>query len=184
MREKYQNTYRTQTARALWHNYDGGVYFITICTLNHVHYFGEIINHEMRLSTLGKYAQTCWEAIPFHFPHVETPLFVIMPNHIHGILIIKNPHTKKKESPSHNSHNEFGPQSLNLASVMRGFKAGVTKFAKMNGIIFAWQPRFYDRIIRNLEEWSLIATYIENNVGRWDMDKYNEKSEKENIDNP
>ena len=73
---------------------------------------------------------------------------------------------------------------MNLASVIRGFKAGVTKFAKMNGITFAWQPRFYDRIIRNLEEWNLIATYIENNVGQWDMDKYNEESDKNITDKP
>ena len=184
MRDKYQNTYRTQTARASWHNYNGGVYFITICTLKHIHYFGEIINHEMRLSTLGEYAQTCWKTIRMHFPHVETPLFVIMPNHIHGILIIKDPLVDKKETSGHISLNEFGPQSLNLASVIRGFKAGVTKYAKINGITFAWQPRFYDHIIRNLEEWNLIATYIENNVGRWDMDKYNEKSMKENMEKP
>lgn len=63
--------------------------------------------------------------------------------------------------------NKFGPQSKNLASVIRGFKIGVTKFANENNIPFAWQPRFYDRIIRNTDEMNRIAEYIEGNVARW-----------------
>ena len=62
---------------------------------------------------------------------------------------------------------------MNLASVIRGFKVGVTKFARKEGMAFAWQPRFYDHIIRNNDDWNRIAEYIENNVGRWDMDKLN-----------
>ena len=55
MADKYQNTYRIQTARASWHNYDGGIYFITICTQDRIHYFGEIMNHKMNLSAIGQW---------------------------------------------------------------------------------------------------------------------------------
>ena len=173
MNDKYQNTYRIQTARAAWHNYAGGVYFITICTKNHIHYFGEILDHKMKLSAIGNYAAQCWESIPKHFPHVSTPLFVVMPNHIHGILIIEDPHQERATIASKRPHNEFGTQSLNLASVIRGFKIGVTKYARKAGLDFSWQPRYYDHIIRNADELNRISLYIENNVGRWDMDKYN-----------
>ena len=173
MEEKFQKTYRIETTRALWHNYDGGIYFITICTHGFRHYFGEIAHHVMNLSPIGESARACLESIPTHFPHVEIPLFVVMPNHIHCILIINNPHLENKTLSSSRLHNEFGPQSKNLASVIRGFKIGVTKAARKLGMDFAWQPRFYDHVIRNLEDWNRVATYIENNVGRWDMDKYN-----------
>lgn len=173
MSEKYQNIFRVQTARASWHNYDGGIYFVTICTRGHRHYFGEVMNHEMHLSAIGECAKKCWEDIPTHFPHVKTPLFVIMPNHIHGILVINDPHLESKTNSSNRPHNEFGPQSMNLASVIRGFKIGVTKFAKESGLSFEWQSRFYDHVIRSLDDWNRIATYIENNVGQWDMDELN-----------
>ena len=173
MADKYQNTYRIQTARASWHNYDGGIYFITICTQDRIHYFGEIMNHKMNLSAIGEWAQKCWENIPTHFPHVEIPSFVVMPNHIHGILVINDPHLDSKTTSSERPHNEFGPQSMNLASVIRGFKIGVTRFAKQSGLSFKWQPRYYDHVIRNLVDWNRIATYIENNVGQWDIDELN-----------
>ena len=173
MADHFQHTYRVQTARAPWHNYDGGVYFITLCTKDFKHYFGEITHHIMNLSPIGGIAKECLEAIPNHFPHVEVPLYVVMPNHIHCILIINDPQTEKKNISSERPHNEYGPQSMNLASVIRGFKVGVTKFARKKGLAFAWQPRFHDHIIRNNDDWNRIAEYIENIVGRWDMDKLN-----------
>lgn len=68
---------------------------------------------------------------------------------------------------------KFGPQSKNLASVVRGFKIGVTKYANDHEISFAWQPRFNDHIIRNVHEMNHIADYIENNIIRWKEDCYN-----------
>ena len=177
MDDKYQNIYKIQTARASWHNYDGGVYFITICTKDFKHYFGRINNHVMNLSRIGEQATKCLIDIPTHFPHVQIPLFVVMPNHIHCILIIKDPKTEAKIVTSNRPLNEFGPQSMNLASVIRGFKIGVTKFARKEGLTFAWQPRYYDHIIRNNDDWNRIADYIVKNVGRWDMDTLNKPKE-------
>jgi REP element-mobilizing transposase RayT len=66
-------------------------YFITICTQHRTCYFGEIINEEMRLSVLGEIAYQCWMEIPLHFPHIHLGAFVVMPNHVHGVIVIDKP---------------------------------------------------------------------------------------------
>ena len=89
---KYQNKYRIASARASWWNYGwNGAYFITICTQNREHFFGEIIKGKMVLSNLGAIADVLWYEIPKHSPVVELGNFVVMPNHIHGILILDKP---------------------------------------------------------------------------------------------
>ncbi|MFH1427014.1 MAG: transposase [Patescibacteria group bacterium] len=67
-----------------------GFYFITICTKNREHFFGKIINYEIHLSDMGNNAEKCWQEIPVHFPDVILDAHIIMPNHIHGIIIIEN----------------------------------------------------------------------------------------------
>ena len=197
--DKFQNKYRIKSARAGWHDYGDGTYFVTICTAHKVHYFGEIADGKMRLSIMGKCADECLQDVSKHFPHVDVPLYVVMPNHIHAVIIIneivetqnfasrdgcaeipsgsretQNFASLQSQSQFQNC-NRFGAQSKNLASIIRGFKIGVTKYAMQHGISFAWQPRFYDHIIRNHHEINRIAEYIENNVARWDLDElYNE----------
>src|SRR5262245_32714711 len=65
-----------------------GAYFVTICTQNRTQIFGEILNGEMALNTLGCIAQNCWVDIPTHFPNVDCDAYVVMPNHVHGIVVI------------------------------------------------------------------------------------------------
>ena len=92
MAEKYQNKYRIKTTRAPWWDYgSNAAYFVTICTKNKVHYFGEVVHGRMQLSDMGKIADDCWLAIPDHFPFVKLGNHVIMPNHTHGIIIIDKP---------------------------------------------------------------------------------------------
>lgn len=86
--DKFKNKYRIPSARAKWHSYDGGLYFITICTKNKQHYFGSIKNSEMHLSKIGQYVNESIEAVTDHYPFAEIPLFVIMPNHLHLIVSI------------------------------------------------------------------------------------------------
>ena len=86
--DKYQNKYRIQTARAVWHDYDGGAYFVTICTAGRAYYFGEIRNGEMILSGIGKIAEAVFTNVSEYYPYAEIPLFVIMPNHVHAIVFI------------------------------------------------------------------------------------------------
>jgi len=96
MAQKYQNKYRIASARAQWWDYGwNGAYYITICTHNREHYFGEIKNGKMILSRTGVIADILWHGIPNHAPFVELGDFVVMPNHIHGILILDKPHVKK-----------------------------------------------------------------------------------------
>jgi len=186
MPEKYQNKYRIPSARAAFWDYSqNGEYFITICTQHRVHYFGEIEYGKMTLSPIGMYAQSCWYEIPQHFPFVELGAFVTMPNHIHGIVIINKPEIKLdgakvemqnfaslQKPPQPPQPNKFGPQSQNLASIVRGYKIGVTKNAHQIHADFQWQSRFHDHIIRNDDEYQRINDYIENNPQNWEKDKF------------
>ena len=86
---KFKNKYRIPSNRLKnWDYGNNAAYFITICTQNREHYFGEIKNGEMQLNELGENATRFWLDIPKHFPFIELGNFVVMPNHTHGILII------------------------------------------------------------------------------------------------
>ena len=171
--EKFKNRFRIPSARATWHNYNAGTYFVTICTQNREHYFGEIQKGEMILSEMGIIAKQCLKDIPSHFQHVKVPLSVVMPNHVHAIVIIDSIYDRPVETQNFASL-QFGPQSKNLASIIRGFKIGVKKYATLNAIPFAWQTRFHDHIVRNTDELNRIATYIQNNVAQWESDRYHD----------
>lgn len=87
--DKYQNKYRIPSARMQGYDYgQNGAYFITICTHNREHYFGSIVNRQMVLNELGLLAEKYWHEIPQHFPFVHLGNFVVMPNHVHGVLVI------------------------------------------------------------------------------------------------
>ena len=90
-----------------------------------------------------------------------------MPNHIHGILFINRPEYNEWNP------NKFGPQSKNLGSVVRGYKAGVKTFAITNQIEFEWQPGYYDHIIKSDEELNRTRQYIINNSMKWQEDRNN-----------
>ncbi|MDR0909812.1 MAG: hypothetical protein LBM77_08615 [Spirochaetaceae bacterium] len=109
--EKYQNKYRIKSARAPWWNYNGnGTYFITICCKNRTPYFGEIQNGRMQLNKYGQIANDCWTAIPEHFKYAELGLFVIMPDHVHGIISIDM-------GDSNYGRNNNDPRNINDACV-------------------------------------------------------------------
>ena len=169
--DKFQNKYRIPSARAPFWDYGWNAsYFVTICTYHQNCYFGDIVNEEMVLSDIGEIAQQCWLQIPEHFPFVKLDVFIIMPNHVHGIVIIDKNDDGRNDEPS--SKNKFGPQSKNLPSIIRGFKIGVTKNARMINKDFAWQAKYYDHIIRNDKSYNNISEYIENNPITWGKDKF------------
>ena len=105
-----------------------------------------------------------------------------MPNHFHAIIIIGrnkyNMHAGSKQkfdamgNENEQGKNRFGPQSKNLASIVRGFKSGVTKQARLVLPGFEWQSRYHDHIIRDHQEYRVIENYIRNNPENWDMDKF------------
>lgn len=89
MMNKFKNKYRGQTFRAQWWDYGwDGAYFITICTKDREHYFGHVANGKMNLNQYGLVTEKIWKEIPDHFPFAKLDEFVIMPNHIHGIVIL------------------------------------------------------------------------------------------------
>ena len=230
-----------KSPRARWHDYTGADYFVTFCTKNRELYFGDVVNGQMVLSEIGKWAKTQIEQTAIiRQNEVTIPIYVVMPNHIHLIVVCSNRvgghtpgsghtpdggHTRfggrtqcvptdptepcrdtsnvselnasESNASANNTPNnatdardltdargtadargaslQFGPQSGNLPSVVRGIKSAVTKYAIEHDIPFAWQPRYHDHIIRNQAEMNRIADYIENNPMRWETDKFYKK---------
>lgn len=197
--EKFQNKYRISSARFSWHDYNGGIYFITICTAGMVHYFGEIEKEIMILSEIGKYVEENLTNITRHYPYCEIPLYVVMPNHIHLIVCIdgENYNSPRRDGACHvaeknvisdnmkDAARDVSPAVKNskmqeiaqkqglLSIVIGGFKSAISRYANLHKIPFGWQARFHDRIIRNQKELNFIAEYIESNVIRWEIDRYN-----------
>jgi putative transposase len=140
---------------------------------------------EMQLSEIGKVAEREWLKTVELRPDMNLELaeFVVMPNHFHGIIMIgenayNNPtgryakgdamHRVSITEPA----NKFGPQSKNIASILRGYKSAITTAARKNQIPFAWQARFHDHIIRSETEYIKVANYIINNPTSWANDKF------------
>lgn len=188
--EKFQNRFRIPSARANWHDYNCGVYFVTICTKNREHYFGEICTGpQMQLSPIGQYAYEQFMNVKSHYPYAEIPLFVIMPDHIHAIVTIDGEndcgdgvhvncrdgvHTVSTDIVNHQMQTIAKCKGL-LSVVVGGLKRAITHYANENNIPFAWQTRFHDRIIRNQDEFDKISDYIEKNVVNWQNDMGNMK---------
>ena len=200
----FKNKYKTESARRVGHDYtSNGWYFITICTKNMKPFFGNITDGKMRLSEIGKIAEEYWQEIPKHFPFTELNEFIIMPNHIHGIIGINcdrrdealprlehDKHSRRRILPDeavprlyggeHPQMSKISPEPKSLSVIIGSFKSIVTKtiHQKFPNINFAWQSRFYDRIIRNDEELDRVRKYIFDNVLKWEFDRNNP----ENVD--
>ena len=150
--------YTRKTPRADFHNYCEGTYFVTICTQDKFHYFGKIIDDKMYLSEIGQIADDALKTLHMHYNYVEVPLYIVMPNHIHAIIRIK-------DAPGC-----IPTQRSALGVVIGGYKQSVTRSARRNGIDFGWQKRYHDHIIRGTNDGNNIADYIETNVIRWTTD--------------
>jgi putative transposase len=99
MTDKFRNKYRIKSARCPnWDYGSNASYFITICTKHREFFFGEIMDGKMQLSEIGKIAGKYWFEIPLHFPFIKLDEFVVMPNHIHGIIIVDKPYSHDKST--------------------------------------------------------------------------------------
>ena len=149
-----------------------GCYFITICTRNQECYFGKIIKEKMKLSTIGKVAKRYWLRIPENYMNVELDEYTIMPNHIHGILIIKN---KCRNTPWHVPTKNLHPLVKNsISSIINHYKGNIKRYCNKNKMeYFEWQSRFFDHIIRNEKSLNKIRQYIIYNPSKWEIDKNN-----------
>jgi len=147
--------------------------------------------YEMQLNDLGKVVEMEWLKTKELRPDMNLELgeYVVMPNHFHAIILIGDNqfntavYENHLDAPVHcgnemndysnnDKKNKFGPQTKNLASVLRGFKSAVTTYARKNNIAFDWQARFHDHIISTNNEYLRIADYIVNNPNSWLEDKF------------
>lgn len=176
MKKDHRN-YRRDTIRAGWWDYAGrGVYFVTINTKGRVRWFGEVIDGVMQLSLLGAIVQMEWLKTFEMRPdmNLSRGAYVVMPDHFHALIGIGenryntgNPKDIEKDKGTGYRAASFGPQRKNLASVIRGFKIGVSKNARHYNPDFAWQSRYYDRIVRDKEAFEAITQYIRENPAKW-----------------
>jgi len=211
-----------------------------------LHYFGEVSNEKMVLNGIGEVVEKFWLEIPKHFPFVKLGEFVIMPNHMHGILIVQKTDAETEVSPSisaekpysssvetlcegsvetlcegsvetlcegsvetlcegsvetlcegsvetlhatslhgnempHSGKNKkmatISPKKGSLGSIIRSYKSAVTTAIRKTGDnAFAWQPRYYDHIIRDRADYKRIEKYIINNPKNWESDRFNDKN--------
>lgn len=181
---KYKNKYRIESTRLpCWNYATPGGYFITICTYQKQCFFGEIIHQTMHLSTVGEIADRLWREIPQRFPNCQIDEFVVMPNHIHGILILRDlpaaqPPAIAVDSVRYNPGGvtgSFNPMRSpnSISNILRWYKSKCKYEIGKICPEFAWQARFYDEIIRNEESRSRIREYIVNNPLKWDDDEQN-----------
>lgn len=187
MSEKFKGKYRIESARLQnWDYASSGLYFITICTADRQHFFGEVEGGVMQLSEIGEIAKKHWCDIPGNFPFADLNEFIVMPNHIHGIIVINSvkdaidgrdainrvstdDHTRIRGGVT-GSNNPM--LSDNLSRIIRWYKGRVTFETRKIHADFMWQPRFHDHIIRNDESYHRIRNYICNNPSTWDEDKF------------
>lgn len=176
-----RNSYRLQNFDYSSTNY----YFVTICTKNHKKYFGRIVRGQLFLNKIGINVKKFWLEIPIHYKDVVLDEFIVMPNHIHGIIFIKSVGIQNSEplrneylkiihksvevqnsEPLHNRYQKIVPRSL--GSIVRGFKIGVTKYCRADTKIKnPWQRNFYDHIIRNDLELEAVRSYIRFNYQKY-----------------
>ncbi|MFA6458282.1 MAG: transposase [Patescibacteria group bacterium] len=194
MVDKFLGKYRIKSTRLRnWDYSADGYYFITICTKNRENFLGEICNKKMFLSPIGKIVQKYWQEIPQHFPNTKLDEFVVMPNHVHGILIIDNWNDKTVETPQWgvstkgvstkgvstnmvktcNPHHNPEWKSGTIGVIINQFKSICTKHAREIRQDFAWQARYHDHIICDDKEHNNIQVYILSNPANWEKDVEN-----------
>jgi len=169
------NTERPERKPIRLNGYDysqDGYYFVTICTKNHEEFFGEIRNGRMRLNHIGTIAAKFWQQIPDHFLFARLDEWVVMPNHVHGILVIEKPFVRRSVGDA-----DLRPlrQKMLLPKIIHGFKSSFTRYVHMIDAEspFAWQRSYHDHIIRNQRSLDHIREYIHWNPMNWDRDRNN-----------
>ena len=184
---QFRAKYRVETTRlAGWDYSAAGWYFVTICTKGHSRFLGDVVDGEMHLSVAGRIVADEWRKTRRVRPYVALGEWVIMPNHIHGILVLSNVHLAETAHRAETPHRgvstgrSWRPRSAgrswkprSIGSILGQFKSVCTKRIWAAGHTrFAWQPRFHDHIIRNESSLQKIRDYIRTNPQRWSTDRY------------
>lgn len=203
MADKFKGIYRNQSIRlSNWDYGWNGMYYVTICTGGRECYFGNVIKGKMFHSRLGNLAKKFWLEIPEHFEYVRLNEYIIMPNHVHGIVEInKKPNldhcrcviNHAPTSPLINSNTKELELIIkkggitrtnnpmlheNLSRIMRWYKGRTTFEIRKENPDYCWQSRFYDTIIHDDKSLKNIRNYIRANPNNWGKDKLNLKYRK------
>ena len=179
--EKFHGKYRPQSNRLKGYDYASeGAYFITICCKDRESLFGEILDGKMVLNDLGKIAYQEWEKTEKIRKNIYVDEFVVMPNHVHGILVIDESEicrdTVHRVSTGPQIQQFGKPTKNSIPTIIRSYKATVTKQIHEKGFLLdqkIWQSNYYDRIVRSEDELYRIQEYIIRNPEKWDEDRNN-----------
>lgn len=188
MSKKFMDTYRIDSIRLKGWDYSSpGIYSVTICTQNKICWFGDVVDGEMVYSDMGQIARDCWLKISDHFENTQLGVFEIMPNHVHGLVKIVGGDEKcgdvddgcrdvalqRLYDGPHPNMSKISPKPGSLSTIIRSYKSVVSRIChKMGFGEFAWQPRFYETIVRNEEHLRSVEQYIKNNPRKWSEDPY------------
>ncbi len=181
MDELFKNKYRVPSIRLQgWDYTQPAMYYVTICTKDRKCCLGEIRNGMVYLSDIGKIVFAEWLNTPKVRPNVALDDFIIMPNHLHGIIEIKNDKDfddgNCRDAPRRvSTGNKFAPlPSKSLSSIINHFKGTVKRLCNRRDLeYFAWQPRYYEHIIRDEDDYMRIKKYIALNPINWLKDRNN-----------
>lgn len=159
--------HRRRPNRAPEYDYGSpGAYFVTICTKGRECVFGTVIDDTVRLTEAGEIVSQVWYGLPERFPSVELDAFVVMPNHIHAIVIIVG--AQFIAPAASGSGTGAMNRAPTLGEIVRTFKAASTRLIRTStNPAFAWQRNYYDHIIRDEPGLDRIRDYIAGNPGRW-----------------
>lgn len=179
MNQYNPNIHHRRSIRLKGYDYSrAGLYFVTLCCQDRVCLFGEIRNGQQFLYDAGKIANRYWLEIPAHFPNAVLHEYIVMPNHVHGIIELVNEGVENQNRVENfQPQNEFQkiiPHSI--GSIVRGFKIGVTKWFRQNTDVHTvWQRNYWEHIIRDNQAYQRISDYIINNPAKWADDKFYDK---------
>lgn len=172
------------------HGYDyasKGSYFITVCTHQRECLFGEIVDEKMRLNDFGEIVREEWLKTKGIRLNVDLDAFVVMPNHVHGIIMIRDQSvgaTRRVDSRrgvSPYAPTEFRSPSNSIGAIIRGFKdASAKRINNVRGMPghLVWQRNYYEHIIRNEDDLDRIQEYIQINPSNWMADEENPQSKR------
>lgn len=183
----FRNRYRIASTRSSTHDYSKpGWYYVTINTRDRIDWFGHVRHKRMCVNLNASIVWNCWFDIPNHFSNVSIDTFIVIPDHVHGIIRINyamnnpdfvetlrdsivDPSLQRASSLITYQPNTFGPlRSHSLSSIVHAFKSSITRIIRQSGHSnFKWQPRFYDRIIRTSKELENVRRYILDNPRNW-----------------
>jgi putative transposase len=151
-------------------------YFVTSCVKDRYHHFGEVVNQQMILNEYGKIAHNQWTWLYNQYSYIKSHAFVVMPNHIHGVIEIIHPEGNGRDRSQSGDSQSGDSQSTKIKSLSELMGVNKTTSSKQIHLAglksFLWQKSFYDNIIRDEQAFINIVNYIENNPKNWKEDKF------------